>query len=244
MSLATEVQELAIVLSAKEHDPTLLNPEFLRHSGIVPKEWELARDPVRTTRVSQVAFTNGCSVVAQTDRIVFTETLGAKPLGDIITPQIARKYADILSYVDYQGVGVNFRSFVAFKGDADAPRRYLATHLLNAAPWQELGDKPMRASLNLVFTFGDKRLTLNVSEASLQPSPEKSVPVILCTGNFSKDLAKLEREERLQKVGETVEEWMTDLENYKKVTGQLLDKEQDSFVALSSLLPAPELAEV
>ena len=239
MNLATEVQEIAIVLSATEHDPTLLNAEFLRQSGVVPQDWELARDPVRTKRVSQVSFTNGCSIVAQTDRIVFTETLGAKPLGDVVTPGIACKYSEILSYADYQGVGINFRSIVPFKGDADAPRRYIATHLLAPAPWQQLGDKPMRSSLNLVFTFNEKRLTLNVTEASLQPTEDRTVPVILCTGNFSQDISSLTREERLQKVGETVADWQIDLDNYKQVLSSLLSKEQDSFDTLSSLM-APQ----
>jgi hypothetical protein len=43
MTPTVTIQELALALTAKNHSPTLLNSDFLKYSGIVPPDWELAR---------------------------------------------------------------------------------------------------------------------------------------------------------------------------------------------------------
>jgi hypothetical protein len=45
------IQELALSLTAKNHSPTLLNSDFLKHSGIVPTNWELARPPIFSPQI-------------------------------------------------------------------------------------------------------------------------------------------------------------------------------------------------
>ena len=60
-----DIQELSITIAAKELDPTLLSEQFLKFSGIVPNEWELARQPVLNPGGSQVMFKNGVGIVAQ-----------------------------------------------------------------------------------------------------------------------------------------------------------------------------------
>ena len=39
-------QELAIVISVKTQNPSLLNEDFLKQTGIVPSDWKLARELV------------------------------------------------------------------------------------------------------------------------------------------------------------------------------------------------------
>ena len=59
MTQALEIQELAIVITAKDYDPSLLNPGFLKYSGIIPEDWELVKQPVVSNRASQIVFNNG-----------------------------------------------------------------------------------------------------------------------------------------------------------------------------------------
>lgn len=44
MTPTLTIQEVAI--AARNHAPTLLTSEFLKYSGIVPPDWELARPPI------------------------------------------------------------------------------------------------------------------------------------------------------------------------------------------------------
>jgi hypothetical protein len=90
------IQELALALIAKNHSPTLLNSDFLKYSGIVPSDWELARPPIFSPQISQVAFTNGINIVAQSNAITFIESLSTKPQEDIKIPAIIRKYVEAL----------------------------------------------------------------------------------------------------------------------------------------------------
>lgn len=57
MTQSLAVQELAIIIAAKNHNPTILTPDFLKYTGIVPADWELARQPIFTSSVAQVIFT-------------------------------------------------------------------------------------------------------------------------------------------------------------------------------------------
>lgn len=86
------VQELVIVIAAKNNNPTILTVDFLKYSGIIPSDWELARQPVLTNSAAQVIFTNGVSIVAETNRVIFIEQVADKSADAIAIPLLARKY--------------------------------------------------------------------------------------------------------------------------------------------------------
>ena len=44
----------AVVVLAREHNPTILHPSFLGAQGIVPKDWQLAEPPMCTPPLSMV----------------------------------------------------------------------------------------------------------------------------------------------------------------------------------------------
>jgi hypothetical protein len=63
MTKELKVQEFGIIVAIKDNKPTVLNPDFLKYSGIVPDS-ELARQPIFTQNLSQVVYTNGVSIIA------------------------------------------------------------------------------------------------------------------------------------------------------------------------------------
>ena len=65
MNKTIEIQELAFVVAAKNYEPSLLNPGFLKYSGIIPSDWELSRQPVFNDRVAQIVFNNGVNIVGE-----------------------------------------------------------------------------------------------------------------------------------------------------------------------------------
>ena len=44
MSQNLNIQEMAIAISVEKNDPTILTPDFLKQTGIVNSDWELARE--------------------------------------------------------------------------------------------------------------------------------------------------------------------------------------------------------
>jgi len=57
MSSTFQPQEQTFVL-VPSHDqplnPAIVNEEFCRYSGVIPMEWELARDPIYTPQLVQL----------------------------------------------------------------------------------------------------------------------------------------------------------------------------------------------
>lgn len=217
MSQSLITQEFGIIIAAKNHNPTLLNPDFLKYSGIVPTEWELARQPVFTQSVSQVAFTNGVMIVAEPTRVIFIEAIEGKVAAEIVVADIAKKYVQTLPNVEYEAVGLNPRSYMTFDQQQDAARQYLAETLLSPGPWQEVGTAPVRATLNLVYTLERCPFYLTVSEAALRNPDETSTPIVFFNGSFSYEIKSETAQERLIELHQIINNWQADMSSYQEI---------------------------
>ena len=211
------VQEFVIVVAAKNHNPSLLNPDFLKYSGIVPTEWELARNPVYTNRFTQITFTNGVSIVAEPNRVIFLEAIESKTDGEIATPAIARKYVEVLPKLEYYAIGINPRGYVSYEDNPVGARKYLSEKVLSPGAWQEVGTAPVQAKIDFVYTLERGSMNLSINEASLRFPDEKTVPVVLFSGNFSYDVTGETETERNSCLYGVIDNWQADLEIYKDI---------------------------
>jgi hypothetical protein len=234
MTQSLDIQELALVLAVERQDPSLLTPDFLRYSGIIPEDWELARQPVRTPQAAQVSYQNGISLVAYADRTVFVETFGDRPAESIEVPSIAQRYSEVLRNLDFRAIGINFRGHVLFPGTDSGAHEYLCKTLLNPGSWQSLGTAPMRAGLNLVYTLEQSTLNLSIQEAMLQLPEQERVPVVVFGANFETAIQP-EKAQHLQ-LNQALERWQKDLDLYRQVVNQFLQQQQQEY-----LIPMPSL---
>jgi hypothetical protein len=217
MSQSLITQEFGIIIAAKNHKPTILNPDFLKYSGIVPTEWELARQPVYTQSVSQVAFTNGVMIVAEPTRVIFIQAIEGFTATGIVVADIAKKYVQTLPNVEYEAVGLNPRSYMTFDQQQDAAHQYLAEMLLSPGAWQEIGTTPVRATLNLAYTLERCPFYLTVSEAALRNPDETSTPIVLFNGSFSYQVIGETVPERLKNLHQLIDNWQGDLLTYQDI---------------------------
>lgn len=91
MENLVRIQNLSVVVAARSHNPTILNPDFLKYNKIVPMDWELESNPICADPVAQVKFTNGISITAEMNKVVFSEQKSSKEPSDFITPEIATR---------------------------------------------------------------------------------------------------------------------------------------------------------
>ncbi|AVH68163.1 hypothetical protein [Nostoc sp. 'Peltigera membranacea cyanobiont' N6] len=217
MNQSLITQEFGIIIAAKNHNPTLLNPDFLKYSGIVPTEWELARQPISTQNVSQVAFTNGVLIVAEPTRVIFIEAIEGKTAAELVVANIAKKYVQTLPNIEYEAVGLNPRSYMSFDQQQDAARQYLAETLLSPGAWQEVGTTPVRATLNLVYTLERCPFYLTVSEAALRNPDETSTPIVLFNGSFSYEVKSEVVAERIENLHQIIDNWQVDFATYQEI---------------------------
>jgi hypothetical protein len=235
MTQNLDVQELSLVIAVERQDPSLLTPDFLRYSNIIPQDWELSRQPVRSQQAAQVSYQNGVSLLAYPDRIVFVERLGDKTEESIELPQIAQRYGDVLRNLNFQAVGTNFRGHVLFPGAEDSAHQYLCSSLLSPGSWQNIGTAPMRAGLNLVYSFERNIMNLSVQEAMLQLPEQERVPVVLFTANFETQLKGRPVSEQPTVLNHALKHWRNDLTIYKQTVGQLLQTQSENLLLTSAI---------
>jgi hypothetical protein len=220
MKTSLTVQDLAIVFAVERQDPTLLSPDFLRYSDIVPTEWEVAQQPVRTQQAAQVRFENGVTIVAYPNQVVFAQSLATEN-DSVEIASIAQRYSEVLRNMIYQGVGINLRGYVPFAGaEKGAARQFMFDSLLAQGDWQNFGEAPVQASLNLNYQLERCQLGLSINEAALQLPEQQSFPILLFAGNFNYLLAGESEAERLQSVFAAVAHWQQDVETFKELVTQ------------------------
>jgi hypothetical protein len=210
------VQELALVIAVRNHDPLMVGEAFLKQTGIIPSEWELAQQPYLSQQATQLVFTNGMSIVAEPERVIFAQALADKALNTIEIGEIASKYAAILKKADYQGIGINFRSFIP-QPNHESAQNYISEYVLAPASWQQIGEAPVRANINLNFSLSGRQLTLSINPAAIQFPEQEPMPVILFGGNFG---YQLDETDKLTQLTNILAKWQTDLAEYQQIINQ------------------------
>lgn len=217
MNQTLETQELVIAIAVRQQNPTVLTADFLKYSGIVPNDWELARPPILTNAAAQVVYQNGISIVAEVNRVVFSELIANKESKEVSIPAIARKYIETLTQVNYQGISINFRGYVLFNQENNTPRNYIFNNLLKPGSWQDFGTSPVQVGLRFIYTLKEAQLFLEVNEVGLQLPDKTQLPAILFSANFSHAIAQDDPSQRLASLVQVIGSWQKDLETYQEV---------------------------
>jgi hypothetical protein len=235
------VQELALVIAVNNHDPLMVGEAFLKQTGIIPSDWQLAQKPYLSQQATQLVFDNGMSIVAEPERIVFSQALAERELSTIKIGEIASKYAAILKKADYQSIGINFRSFIP-QISYEAAQTYISQYVLAPASWQQIGTAPVRTNVNLNFSLNGRQLTLSINPAAIQFPEREPMPVILFGGNFG---YPLDAADKLAQLTETIERWHVDLSEYQQLIDRhFLTNVRDAVVIEESLPPIDSTTEL
>jgi hypothetical protein len=221
-------QEIAIVIAVSVENPTILNEDFLKQAGIIPIDWQLEREPVYSDRVAQIMFTNGISIVAQPDRLMFLELVGDKSIKALHASEVAQKYIATFKMADYRSVGLNFRSYVD-QNSPDAATAYINNIFLSGGSWQQYNqNSKMRASINLNYDLGDRQLNLSIDAATIQFPVTLVHPAVVFSGTFSYDIS-LESGEPITKIGAIIGNWHQELNEFNSfIADRLLSATSDS----------------
>ncbi|ERN42466.1 hypothetical protein KR51_00007760 [Rubidibacter lacunae KORDI 51-2] len=207
----TNVSELAIAIAAQSLTPSLIAPEFLTSSGVVPGDWEFAKPPQFNQTQGRLTYKNGLGVVAQPRLVTFAEALSDRRA--LVAPDTARRFAERLPNADYQGVSIAPKTLVPFPDAADGPRNFIVGQLLAAGPWQQIGTKPPQAAVSLVYQFERCQLSLTITEVRLRPQNQTAgVPALLFSGSFNYAIVPDSPPgERLAQLQSAIGNWQDDL---------------------------------
>jgi len=149
-----------IVVLAQFHNPSILNPDFLKNNKIVDRNWKVA-ETITTTPFSQTRFKNGISMTVDNERMNITQKINdnyheISPIYDI-----ASEYIKILEHVKYTALGLNWDILVPIK----TPDSWLVGHFLKKTSIPK--SSPAVKGLNLTMNFN---LDGNITSFQLAPA--------------------------------------------------------------------------
>jgi len=220
MEKTLDTREVTIVVLARNHNPTILNPDFLSRHAIVPEDWELGEPPICADPFAQVKYRNGFAITAQLDRVTFTETLVGKRIEESLVADVATRYLKTLPHVDYRAIGINPQGHVLAETLEEA-RYFTLDHLIAPGPWTFLNDTKPLVAVSLKYPFEKAQVTIKIEEASWKPDDTGSVPVAYFGANFHREVAAEEAGERLARISEILAGVTTDCHVFKRIVEEV-----------------------
>ena len=239
------IEEISLVIAAQDLTPTMMSQEFLKFSGIVPKEWELAQQPVLNPNFARLNFTNGVGIEAQPRTITFSEPLN-KQVAELAIHQVADRYIKKLPHAEYIGLSLSPKILLPFPDSSTMVREYIIGTLLGSGSWKRIGNAPVQANINLMYFLDRCQLTISISEAKLQKSQEQPITAILFSGNFNYNvLGENSAKDRTAQTLDFLSNWNNDLEEFREIVNhKFLDSdsvESEQSIGETSLFPGQML---
>ena len=215
-------KEFAIAITAQSHNPTILNPDFLKNNEIVPADWELDQDIPQFTSfpVSQVAFKNGISIKAQLDRIIFSQIVLDNEKANFSIPDIALRYVKKLPYVSYTAIGINPSATVKLSSTSLA-ENFIVDNYIMDGPWKLFGGIKPIVSTTFIYSLSDVKIRLFMDVESLNKGSEE-IPLILFSSNFHRDLLTKEPVKMIENI---IGKWEIDLDTFNTLMHIFLKKD-------------------
>ncbi len=211
------IEEFVITIGAKNLDPTMLSPDFLKFSGIVPNEWELAQQPVKSPRGSQVSFQNGVNVISQPGTISFIEAAANKDLPQLQFAQVAQRYVQKFPLAEYQNLSISPKVIVPFPEEKDGGNMFINKRLLAPGPWHDFGNTSLQGSLNLFYQLEKCQFRLTINPARLQQPNETIISAVLFSGTFNYNLAEVAVDQRINQLVQVINNWDQDLTIFREL---------------------------
>lgn len=174
-----------VVILAHFHNPSILNPDFLRINKIVDEQWEVL-ETITTAPFSQLRFQNGISITVDNERLNISETIkGDYPEHSKIY-EIAKNYIKLLEHVKYTAVGLNWDILVP----ASSPTAWLTDHFFKKSSVPKSGPKLKSADLTMQFEIGEGLAHFKLSPA-VTKTEENSIEAVRVNSNIHYPIDKL-----------------------------------------------------
>jgi hypothetical protein len=217
-----EIIECAIVAAAKNHNPTILNPDFLKINRIVPENggW-ITLNTLTTDVFSQVTFKNGISITVEPQKLIFQDNDPQRTLKDSALDEIAANYIKVLPHVMYTAVGVNIKAAVEFES-SDSANSFILDNLICPGPWKELSGGLKSSVLKLIYQIEDGRLNLSIEPALLQRTGEQiERAVVVVYANFHREISG-KTDDSIGLIEGIFHGWEKDMKNFSGIVKTLL----------------------
>ena len=209
-----DLLEFSVVVVAQANNPTLLNPDFLKHNGIVGTQWRLSEDhpPITTPPLSEVTFEGGLIVRADPIRVTFEQQGSALSPEDIECADMAKGYLKTVPHAPYIAFGINLKAVVL-----NSPLSQLSNVLRSNGSWMTFESIVPRFELRAIYEMERKRLTLELQEGQNELGSFR-----LCQANIHRGIAEPNQQMRMNSMLSSLDSWRNDLDEFRALVTQSL----------------------
>lgn len=212
--LQIDLVGFSVVVVAEANNPTILNPDFLRHNGIVASRWRLSENspPITSPLLSAVIFDGGLTVQADPNRVTFEQRSSALSLEDIECVDMVKGYLKTVPHVPYTAFGLNPHAVVR-----NPSFSRLSDMLHSSGGGMTFNSVVPRFELKAIYEMAGKRLTLD-----LQEGQNEHGSFMLCHANIHRDIAESNQQMRVNSMLSFLDSWRNDLDEFRAVVAQSL----------------------
>ncbi|MEL6927724.1 MAG: hypothetical protein AAFO95_03715 [Cyanobacteria bacterium J06600_6] len=209
-----QLQELNFTLFAEKFNPTILNLNTLQRVGAIKPNWQLAEEPIYQADGLKLVFTNKVRIIAQTDRLIFAETVGNKRLQDIHLAESVKSFIGGFLELKYRALSLSPGGYASFESST-AATKYLSEGLLASTTWGKFQGQPISAvGLKLAYPYKSGNFYLDINQANLD-IVGREIPAIWFAGNFNYQLVGASNEQRYSNLQTILNSLLQDIQNYQ-----------------------------
>ena len=209
------ITDLNIVLDASSFDPAHINPDFLRHNGIVNSDWQVEYPVIIESGFSLVKYTNGLSLTADRDSLAVSQTGSSLVPEEIVVPEIVNRYLTVAPWqIDCTVISTNLRGSISI-ADSSVGQQISPLHRL--AQEVPFGGVIPNLQVRVFYGFSDKSITMYVVENT----DENIITGINFRAHIHRDMDKDEPlDERREFIPSVVEKSKEDLNDFVELARQ------------------------
>jgi hypothetical protein len=212
-----QITRLGIVILARNHNPSLLNPDFLKINEIVGSDWEVTSPSFTTETLSQVIYKNGVRIIVQPDQIAFDQLIKDGYSEDkVLLKNVILKYLDVLPHVNYQSIGINPLGHIIFDSQEDLDD-YFSNYLLRPGDWKIFSGKQPSLSGTFTYDFEDHEINILMEAVyiSEKGNDDDQQLGLLFKGNVNRNFeSDMASQDKLKLLIDKVNLWSGDVNSY------------------------------
>ncbi len=217
-NMKINLTNFSIVVLAQAHNPSILNPDFLKNNNIVDASFT-PKDVYCTPPISQVSFNEGISIIAEFEKLQFIDHVSERIPHKSQIAEIAAKYISILPHVRYTAAGINFIGHYLWE-NTNSVSSFISNKFIREGPWLSVGDKLTNVGLKFVYLFEKIKCTISVESAE-KIEENKRIPVIFINTNYNLDV----KDNNIQEIKSFIFNWEIQNERFTNFLEKIFPKD-------------------
>lgn len=173
------LRSVSIVVTAQVHNPSILNPDFLKTKEIVPDSWKVA-ETITTPPISRVTFENGVSWTVEEPKMTVTQPCASSFDTDYEIYELAVEYVTKLPYVPYRDLGLNCQVTMERRN----PDQWVTRRFLKPGHWNKGSPKILSFAPSFLVDADDAQCSLVIQGGKTQDEGKEPEPVVIINCNF------------------------------------------------------------